>query len=69
MDKSYQSRSFTDFPLLLGQLHNGDGGGGWAELLPLFDPSLSPRNTALVACVDGAERGATCWRAYPRRQC
>lgn len=30
-----------------------------SALLPLFHPALSPRNTALVACVDGgtASRG------------
>lgn len=28
-----------------------------SALLPLFEPSLSPRNTALVACLDDGARG------------
>lgn len=44
-----------------------DGGGsaeeeetaaGFSELLLLFDPRVSPRNAALVACKPGARRGA-----------
>ena len=49
----------------------GDGGGGIAgdegggisrqlhvEMVPLFDPLLSPRNTAIVACIKSGEDGA-----------